>query len=166
MPGKLRLSVTRGFAVTACARGYFRVTVTGARHLIDRKFHSCKMTNIATPQPLNYKIRKRLSGLAMEALARLVQSSLCAHIVLPFSTGIWPQLVLTAGTSVQQDTLLVSIKVIFLCFTGFLELSVNSESLAEKRKTLHSAVPKRNQNSSLSDRWFSQLQTQGPGDSD
>lgn len=118
------------------------------------------MTNIATPQPLNYKIRKRLSGLAMEALARLV------HIVLPISTGVWPQLVLTAGTSVQQDTLLVSIKVIFLCFAGFLELSVNSESLAEKRKTLRSAVPKRNQNSSLSDRWFSQLQTQGPGDSD
>lgn len=94
------------------------------------------MTDIATPQPLNYKIRKRLSGLAMEALARLVQSSfLCAQIVLPFSTGIWPQLVLTAGTSVLQDTLLASIKVIFLCFYWvFLELLVNSESLAEKRK--------------------------------
>lgn len=84
-------------SVIACVRGYFRVTVTGARHLIDRKFYFRKMTNIATPQPLNYKIRKRLSGLAMEALARLVQSSLCAQIVLPFNTGIWPQLVSLLG---------------------------------------------------------------------
>lgn len=74
------------------------------------------MTNIATPQPLNYKIRKRLSGLAMEALARLVQSSLCAQIVLPFNTGIWPQLVSLLGQDTLQDTLLASIKAIFLCF--------------------------------------------------
>ncbi|KAM7325555.1 hypothetical protein ACRRTK_015808 [Alexandromys fortis] len=49
-------------------------------------------------------------------MARLLQSSLCAQTVLPLSTGIWPQLVLTSGTSVQQDTPLASIKVIFLCF--------------------------------------------------
>lgn len=50
-------------SVIVCVRGYFRVTVTGARRLIDRKLYFCKMTNIATPHPLNYKIRKRLSGL-------------------------------------------------------------------------------------------------------
>lgn len=47
------------------------------------------------------------------ALTRLAQCSfLCTQFVYPFST--WPSLALTAGTSVQQDMLLASIKVIFL----------------------------------------------------
>lgn len=57
----------------------------------------------------------------MEALPKPVQSSiLCTQIVLPFGTALesdtWPQLLLTAGTSIQQDALLVSIQIIFLGF--------------------------------------------------
>lgn len=79
-----------------------------------------------------------LSRVACGSLARLIHSAaLCTHTVLPFYTagepGLWPQLVLTAGTSVQQATLLASIKSSSFICTGFLELSVNSEPLAKKR---------------------------------
>lgn len=76
------------------------------------------MTTRLDKRILGGGITMALSRVACGSLARLVHSAaLCTHTVLPFYTagepGLWPQLVLTAGTSVQQATLLAS-KVLFL----------------------------------------------------